>query len=297
MKHPMDGLLIRSAVVLNSDTGFILAFDPGREEVGEEHAVLFRWHAGNLSRGDVNFSAHASCIITRPVFGLLRIGVSGSYSIETAKGSNANNIFRVSSSGARKPRYGDIRTVVAVEGRAYAAGHGGSVFVLDETELWTPIGQELPENFDIEAIHGFGSGDIYAAGFKGTLWRYGKRGWRKIQLPTDVTLNCILCASDDRVYIGGYAGTLLSGRDDTWDLLALGQLTDDVWSLVEFGGNIYCSTMSGVYQLNGDVVSEIDFGSAKPNTTYQLSAVDEVMWSVGRGDIVAYDGNKWTTLI
>jgi hypothetical protein len=155
----------------------------------------------------------------------------------------------------------------------------------------------LPDSFDIEAIHGFSATDIYTAGFRGEMWHFDGNTWKKKEPPTNVILTCVLCAQDGLVYVGGHKGVLLRGRQNKWEIVEHHQTTDDIWGLADFKGSIYFSTMSGVYKLDGDAVRQVDFGPAKPNTTYQLSAVAEVMWSVGRGDIVSFDGNKWTTVV
>ena len=43
--------------------------------------------------------------------------------------------------------------------------------------MWARIDEGLPDTFDIQAIHGFDSIDVFTAGRDGNLWYYdGKNG-------------------------------------------------------------------------------------------------------------------------
>ncbi len=69
-------------------------------------------------------------------------------------------------------------------------------------------------------IDGFSETDIYAAGGKGHVWHYDGNTWKRIDIPTNADIYCLICASDGYVYIGGSRHLMLRGRAINGKLLA-----------------------------------------------------------------------------
>jgi hypothetical protein len=293
----LRGLLIRTAEVRRPDLGFILAADPELESQGVEHTVAFRWKAGVLHEGRAKFSAHSCAIVDEPEYAVVKISASGIYSIETRAGVTTGNVFRDSAPARRDQRFGDIRSVKTVKRKAFVVGFEGTVYRLDRLDGWTRIDDGLPSQFDIEAIDGFSLTDVYAVGFQGEVWHFNGEGWERRDVPTDTVLTSVKCADDGFIYIGGHKGILLRGRADVWEVVDDGAPQDDIWDLEWFAGALYASTMTGVYRCLDRRCEPVEFSGDPPATTYQLSASEGVMWSVGRRDIVAFDGVQWRRII
>jgi hypothetical protein len=293
--HPLQDLRIRSGVVWQKDVGFLLACDPKTEEENP-HAKLFGWQRGTFSQTWAKFNAHSICRIDAPEAALVFLSAEGHYAIHS-KTSIVGNIFNDSRPQPKELRYGSIRTVAAIAGKAYAVGLRGMVYRLDALPPWTRIDENLSPAFDVQAIDGFADSDLYAAGFRGELWHQEGQTWTHLELPTNVNLTTVKCAPDEIVYIGGHDGILVRGQESSWSIIEHEAITADVWDLEWFEGNLYVATMSNVYRLRGDGLEPVDFGQDPPKTCYHLSAADGVLWSIGGKDVMSFDGKKWTRIV
>lgn len=294
---PLTGLIIRTAAARRPGLGFIYAADPKKEADGIPHAITFKYKDGTFTRGEANYDAHSLAVVSHPELGLISVSGPGYYSANMASGMSTGDIFDDSFPPPRKPRTGGIRSVAAVDGRAFAIGLRGIVYRFDGPKRWTRIDDGLPESFNGQAIHGFSQQELYAVGREGSMWQFDGRDWVSRDLPTSVTLTSILCTPQGKVYVGGHHGLLLEGRNDSWSLVDHQQTADDIWDLEWFANSLYLSTMKDVYQLNGQQLQAVDFGADPPRSCYQLSAGNEVMWSNGEFDIMQFDGTNWSRIV
>jgi hypothetical protein len=287
------GLSIRTGAVRNVGAGYFLAADLAKEEEEEPYAKIFKWGAGIVSQSWANFDAHTICIVTIPEPAVVFVGGYGEYGIFTAS-SLAGNIF--DGDPTRTP-YGMFVSINAIAGQAYAVGLRGMVYRLDDLRRWSRIDSGLPSTFDIVAIDGFGSSDLYAVGYRGEGWHFDGRVWEHLHLPTNVNLTSVKCAGDGSVYIAGYDGTLVKGRSRIWNVIARGETAANIWDLEWFEEKLYLSTMLTIYRLRGDALELVNLGDDPPETCYHLSAVPGLMWSIGSDDIVAFDGSVWSRVV
>ena len=294
---PLAGLVIRTAVVRGANIGYILAGNPKLEEEEIDHTVFFKWDSGKFIEGELGFTAHTCCLITKPRFAIVMLSGEGLYGVATAAEQIAENLYEVSDPPDSEERTGDMRWVAEIAGKAYAVGHSGSAYRLDGLRKWTRIDEQLPRSFKIEAIHGFGGSDLYAVGKRGLLWHFDGKNWTQRELPTNVNLSRVKCAEDGSVYVAGHHGMLIRGRDRVWSVISQEATTDDIWSVEWYRGRLYVATMEALYRLEGDDLVPVDFGKVKPDTYYHLSAADGVMWSIGEEDIVSFDGKSWKKIV
>lgn len=295
-KLPLKGLTIRTAVVRSPTIGYIAAADT-KTEMEEPHAITFKWNSGKFIQGDRNYNAHSLCLITRPEPGLVDISEQGYYSVTTANGPISGDILESSQPPSKEARYGGFRSVSEIAGRAFAVGLRGLVYRLDELKLWTRIDDGLPKTFNIQAIHGFNATDIYAVGRDGEVWHYDGTVWNELDMPTNSNLTSVKCAADGKVYITGHKGALLCGSGETWEVINHESTDENFWDVEWFEDNVYISSMSSVYRLEGLRLVKVDFENDAPKTCYQLSTADGVMWSNGEDDIMSFDGKVWTRIV
>jgi len=293
--NPFKQLSIRTGLAWQEDAGYILACDPTTEE-NNPHVKIYLWFKGSFSDSWAKFNAHSICRISNPENALVFVSSEGFYGVNS-KTSIAGNIFEDSQPEPIEPRYGSIRAVSEIKGKAYAVGLRGMVYRFDKLAMWTRIDDDLPREFNIQAIHGFDEYDIYAVGFSGQLWHFNGKKWRKLQLPTNLNLTAVKCSGDGLVYIAGHKGILMCGRDDNWQIIDHGVTMKDIWSLEWFEEKLYLSTMSNVFRLDRDKLEMVDFDDDVPTTCYHLSAAKNVMWSIGEKDVMSFDGKKWSRIV
>lgn len=292
---PLAGLLVRAAVVRDPALGFVLACDPKLAAADVDHTISFRWKSGVFNAGRAKYSAIALCIVERPEYGVVKVSASGVYSVETRAGIAVSNLFRDASPARSSPRFGDLRSVVAIDGRAYAVGFEGMVFRLDGPNRWARIDEGLPESFDIEALDGFTDDELYAVGFGGQAWARVNQVWEPLDVGVNTVLTSVHCSEHGDVHAAGHRGVLIRGRGAMWEVLPQ-DMKKDIWGLAWFGGQLYVSTLSGLYRLVDDLLEPVDFGADPPKTTYRLSAANGVLWSIGAKDLMAFDGVRWSRI-
>ncbi len=126
---------------------------------------------------------------------------------------------------------------------------------------------------------------------------YNGSDWSNKYSPTNLILSKVCCAEDGNVYIGGQNATLIRGRHDAWEVIPIDDFDDDIWGLAWFNGKLYISTLSDLYTLNTDnSIIKVDIGDKSVSTFYHITAADGVLWSIGRKDVMAFDGNIWTRI-
>ena len=295
--HPFTGLGFRTGVVRDQATGWLLAFDPKLEADEEYFTFVSKWNAGTFGPARKNFFAITCCVVTVPHQALILLAWDGHYGFVSPQVQATGNIWEVGRPEPTATRHGDFRWVADVAGQAYAVGHMGTVYRLDAPKQWTRMDEELPRDFDIEAIHGFGPKDLYAVGKRGAVWHFNGERWSAREFPTNIGLTRVECAGDGNVYVAGHAGTLIRGRDQAWSVVDHQETDDDIWAVKWFDGALYVATLSKLYRLRGDVLEPVDFGGETPKSFYHLSAAPGVMWSIGESEVLSFDGKRWTRLV
>ena len=296
-KNPLSGLMIRAAQLRQRGWGYIYAADPTQEAQGVPHAVTFRYKDGSFTKGAANFDAHSLAVIATPEVGLVAIAGPGHYSAVMASGTRTGDIIADALPPPMIPRTGGLRRVVAIQGRAFAAGLRGMVYRFDDNKRWTRIDAGLPDTVEIQAIDGFNDTDVYVVGRAGAIWHYDGRRWLERNSPTAATLTAVTCASDGLVYAAGHGGVLLRGRSDTWDAITHAATNDIIWDLEWYADHLYASTMTGVFRVADSKLVPVDFGKDQPKTCYQLSQADGELWSSGEFDLMSFNGSTWSRIV
>jgi hypothetical protein len=195
------------------------------------------------------------------------------------------------------PKPLDLRYCGAIAGYAYACGMNRQVYRRTAEAEWLAMHATESKKGEVagfEAIDGFDEKEIYAVGWEGEIWQLVKKKWVERESPVNVILTGVECAGDGVVYVCGQNGTLLSGRNDEWEVLEQNNLEDDLWDLCWFNKKLYVASMSYLYQLEGTELVPVEFGKDAPDSCYKLTEADGVLWSVGQEDLFSYDGKTWT---
>lgn len=257
---------------------------------GAPHTALLTWQKGKWRNYLVDWIANSVCVRSRPREQVVMIGEDGEYLVGGGGGDLIEGEIPIDTGPSKKR--GPLRAVRAIEGVPYAVGMGGIVFRQDQPNQWVRADDGIPKNQNLESIAGFSNDDMYAVGRKGIIWHFNKGAWHRVDSPTSVILTSVCCAGDGNVYACGLDGTLVSGRRGAWHIIKQEDVVDDFWDIAWFKDKLYISTMTNVYELNGNKLKD-SFGKDSPKTAYHLSCADGVLWSIGEKDIMESNGKRW----
>lgn len=182
----------------------------------------------------------------------------------------------------------EYRTVDRVGDEAYCSG--GSRTILRRTEDgWVDESDGLEGGSLIEAVAGFSDAELYGFGWSGEIWMRQDGAWRAVESPRTDRLLQAAAVVGDRVFVAGQHGVVLEGRGDEW--VEHPSADADIWSVCEYGGIPYFSSISGVFRLLDGELQKMDT-SALATTTY-LFVGPSGLWSIGGGTIGLFDGDAW----
>lgn len=204
---PLKGLVIRTSVVRDGGVGYLYCGDPVLEQKGTPHAISFRVVAGAFSRGEANFDVSSCCIISVPCPGLVCVAGAGYYSVLTAQGNSAGDLFVDSSPTPDAPRAGGIRPV-----------RDGAIWRRDAS-TWQTCAS--PTTVGLTSVLCAADGWVYAAGQHGVLLKGRVDQWTLIEHG----------ATDDSIWgMAWFQGALYAST-----LNHVYRLQDDALVPVDFG--------------------------------------------------------------
>lgn len=149
------------------------------------------------------------------------------------------------------------------------------------------------------ALDGFNGNDIYGCGNKGDLWHYNGRVWMRLDLPTNETMDALVCAGNGYVYVAGVGGQIFKGRYDpdkgeSWKKLPF--IMENYNSLAWFKDKVYIGVDSGLYTIDDkDEIKKYVFPENGPvqYSFREVTACDEALLSYGPNQAIMFDGEKW----
>lgn len=179
-----------------------------------------------------------------------------------------------------------VRSVVAIDDVIYAVGMRRQAYKRIRKNNWVEIDHNMVyqgDRIDIgfNAIDGFGSAEVYAAGSNGEIWCYDNQQWREIQTPTNVHLHSLCCATDGYVYISGKSGVLIRGRHDSWEVLDI-DIKETIWDIHWFENKLYLVTNTGVYQYMDGVFEKLQDKLLDYGGFLCLSSSRDRLWIFGQ---------------
>ncbi len=198
--------------------------------------------------------------------------------------------------------YGYLNKLRDIGGRFYACGMSRQVYKRT-AQGWvhiddTILADKKATDFSFESIDGTSSSDIYAVGWKGEIYHYNGKKWRKLPCPTNLDLHQVRCVEPNLVYICGEKGIFMRGAGDLWELFETEDFEEDLWGLEVFQGVPYVAYADGLMQFDGSVLVPLKT-RLKPEVEdgYRLHAADGVLWSFGQQELAWFDGSKWHRVV
>jgi hypothetical protein len=301
-KQYFQGFSITTGVVSYRDLGWLLATKDDLVADDIPHTRIYQLDRGSWGGWDLNWTAGSATICHLPERRFLALGDIGVVKVIGGGRETEEEIGSGDSSPRTRGPLREVRSIAA--GKAYAVGTCRQAYRRDAPGVWTCIDQtaqapvEDITDTSFESIDGFSETDIYTVGWEGEIWHYNGQQWNEIESPTNLSLYKVLCAGDGYVYACGQVGTLMQGRGPEWKIIAQDNTHEDLWGLEWFNNRLYLSSTHLLYELDGDELQLVDFGSEPPPATcYHLSAADGIMWSIGAKDVMEFDGQVWSTVL
>ena len=281
--------------VASASVGFLALSDDSIDGREIPHSQLVFWQQGKWgNNGQVKFTVVAMSLCTHPLRQVVAIGPFGEVFLTGSSDSHEEHIQAGNDSPSRR---GMLRSVRGIGGKAYAAGVQRQVYRRDGRDVWVAIDQDMrPQPGHVvgfESIDGFAEDDIYAVGWGGEIWRFDGRSWHELVSPTNFILTDVCCAGDGNVYACGRVGMLVVGRNGAWRVIEHESTSEDIWSLAWFKGYLYAATYRGLFRLEAERLVPVVMGADVPRTYFTLSAMQDLMWSIGAKDVMAFDGSSW----
>jgi hypothetical protein len=296
--HWTDEWGFTTGAVRFKDLGYLIATNDKLIKKGP-HSTVVEWDNGKWGQETVDWACTSCCVVKKPKEQLIAIGEGGEVFV-TGSGDRHDEVM---AKGPESPlKRGFMRSVRAIEGVAFAAGMMRQVYKRDGANSWSAIdqGMRAPKDAKVcgfESIDGFSQKEIYAAGYRGEIWRYDGKTWRQIDSPTNLVLSNLICAGDGKVYACGQEGLLLRGRKDAWEVVEHDSTKQDLWGLAWYDGRLFLASTKQVFTLEkGDELQRVRMGEDTPLTAYHLSTADGILWSVGAKDVMAFDGTSWSRI-
>jgi hypothetical protein len=159
-----------------------------------------------------------------------------------------------------------------------------------------------------DAIAGFNKSDIYGCGEEGDLWHYNGKTWHRLAPPVNFDMECIVCAGDGNVYIGGAMGGLIRGRfnpdtgEEHWHVIKNDLTGTEARfnSLAWFQDRLYLGHDWALYNLTQeDKVEKVVFpeGGIHQYSFQHVTACETALLSYGPHQAVVFDGEKWEQIV
>ena len=198
------------------------------------------------------------------------------------------------------PKRGAILRLKTIDEHLYVCGNRRSVgrrMGRDQWQGYSPLPPEaegVREGFD--DIDGFSEDDIYAVGGAGDVWHFDGTHWRPCRFPSDLLLQCVCCAGDGYVYIGGLMGTVFRGRGDTWTMIHEGDLSIPFKDMVWYEGEVWCTNDYGLWTIRDGVLQEAAVSSDVKVCSGYMSSRDGVLLLAGHGGAAFKQNGAWSII-
>lgn len=196
---------------------------------------------------------------------------------------------------------GPMRGMARVGDALFAVGGGTQAFMRRDGGEWVDIAPpedlrtEFPLNI-LEAVDGYSTDEVYAAGAYGTIWYFDGKGWAVVQSATNLAFHAVCCGEDGTVWLCGQSGVMAKGRFDAFEIITADPDTMDTWGIAEHDGVVRAAAYTVLMRLDDDELAVDQEASALAEHFYDLQSVDGVLWSFAMKDVLRLDDTGWTVI-
>lgn len=287
--------------VVNTELIYLLGVEDAKAEQGIDHAIIFQRYQGAWHKLEINEKLISCTAWTLSDKKFLAVAENGMVTVLEGGMVISECIALGEHSPSANGPLIEVRAVA--NGHAYAVGTARQAYRKEGEDNWVRLDQtckpssgEKRAEVCFHSIDGFAKNDIYAVGWNGEIWHYDGQSWEQKTSPTNLSLFKVRCCGDGYVYACGQLGTIIKGRDDTWEVLEQEETEESLRGLAYFKGEVYISSVHFVYKISEKGLKQIDIYH-NPISCLELDAIDDLMISVGAKDVFLFDGITWTKLI
>lgn len=186
-------------------------------------------------------------------------------------------------------------------GYVYAVGLGRKVYKRIQPNNWIQLNTDSmasPKagNFStigFSDIDGFSESEIYACGGVGDLWKFNGNTWNSVNLPTNVNLEKICCASNGMVYITTNANLLLIGRDNKWKVKEQDVSDYILEQIVCYKDKVLISSHEKIFEIKNDELVEANLSIPAMDSYAHVATGDGILVVAGIHSACLYNGKDW----
>ncbi len=173
---------------------------------------------------------------------------------------------------------------------------GADKWSVDHRLIALPGAQQTAKK-GFEDIDGFSESDIYAVGGDRDVWHFDGDDWSPLDISRrPFRCECVVCAEDGYVYIGGRDGAIARGRGDEWKTYFPEGSEEDFLSIVSYRGRVFAGTEQGTFIIGEDLTPQpYNFeGQLRPIAgRFMYTAYDRLLIASNFNQIAFFDGEKW----
>lgn len=257
-----------------------------KEGEGEWGGRIFEWTAVDLA------------YVSKPEGTVVVLGRDGTALIVGQSGDSEED---VEDAGVGPARRGPMRRLRNVGEEIFAVGMGRQVYRRTGPNTWKRMENGLPDKRPLRQVIGFNSidgfdpADLYAVGWGGEIWHFDQTSWYRLDSPTNVAIFDITCTVTGVSYACGQAGTILRGMGRNWEYIEYEGPERDLRSVAWFMDKLYLADGTALFLLEGDGLTQVDFGVGEVVPSQQVHATEHVMLSLsGKEAFTTRDGVTWT---
>lgn len=287
--------------VVNTELIYLVGVEDSKAEQGIDHAIIFQRYQGTWHKLEINEKLISCTVWTLSDKKFVAVAENGMVTVLEGGMVISECIALGEHSPSANGPLIEVRAVA--NGHAYAVGTARQAYRKEGEDNWVRLDQtckpssgEKRAEVCFHSIDGFAENDIYAVGWNGEIWHYDGQSWEQKISPTNLSLFKVRCCKDGYVYACGQLGTIIKGRDDTWEVLEQEETEESLRGLAYFKGEVYISSVHFVYKISEKGLEQIDIYH-NPISCLELDAIDDLMISVGAKDVFLFDGITWTKLI
>jgi hypothetical protein len=231
----------------------------------------------------------------RPPLLLAAVGMNGQVSLASESGVQFEQI---DGPGTGSGRHGYCKRIRFIGDSLFVCGDRRQVYVR-AGDGWQACDDEIREQdprkigCSLNDLDGRDESLIIAVGDRGEIVERHDKTWRRVDSPTNVSLERVSVAHSGTAWACGGAGTLLRGNADRWEVVSHSTRKDWVfWGLAILDEEPYVCSSDGLFRYHNASLEQVAL-PAMTGAPYRLAADSDSLWLLGYSDLWRYDRVTW----